>query len=504
MPTNSRRARLLVPLMLVAVAATAGLDLFAGDRAALGQEEAPSPLSLIRPPAAIQPAIQLPPGIHKIRHVIIVMQENRSFDNYFGTFPGAAGIPMRNGRPTVCIPDAFLGHCVRPFHDPHLIDGGGPHTQGAARLDIHAGRMSGFIRMARRGRLGHCIRNPDAPDCTGNGGVLGMRSVVGWHDAREIPNYWAYARHFVLQDHMFEGVRSWSLPAHFDMVSGWSASCPAPSQPMTCQTALGMPAGVTGHGLFARPTGAPFAWTDLTYLLHKYGVSWKYYVANGSQPDCASGAMFCPPRPQSALTPDIWNPLPGFQTVQQDGQLGNIQSSKNYFRDARTGTLPSVSWIVPNSANSEHPPASIAAGQRWVTRVVNAAMQSSDWRSTAIFVTWDDWGGFYDHVVPPSVGGQPLGLRVPGLVISPYAKTGYIDHQVLSTDSYLRFIEDVFLGGQRLDPATDGRPDARPFVAETAPGLGNLINDFNFHRPPRKPMLLPLHPKPGRASIPGT
>jgi phospholipase C len=214
--------------------------------------------------------------------------------------------------------------------------------------------------------------------------------------------------------------------------------------------------------------------------------------------------MFCPPRPQSALTPDIWNPLPGFQTVQQDGQLGNIQSSKNYFRDARTGTLPSVSWIVPNSANSEHPPASIAAGQRWVTRVVNAAMQSSDWRSTAIFVTWDDWGGFYDHVVPPSVGGQPLGLRVPGLVISPYAKTGYIDHQVLSTDSYLRFIEDVFLGGQRLDPATDGRPDARPFVAETAPGLGNLINDFNFHRPPRKPMLLPLHPKPGRASIPGT
>jgi hypothetical protein len=121
-------------------------------------------------------------------------------------------------------------------------------------------------------------------------------------------------------------------------------------------------------------------------------------------------------------------------------------------------------------------------------------MRSPDWSSTAIFLSWDDWGGFYDHLAPPTVNGQGLGLRVPGLVISPYARRGFIDHQVLSTDSYLRFIEDDFLGGQRIDPATDGRPDSRPFIAEDAPDLGDLSRDFNFGLAPRPPVLLPLHP----------
>ena len=135
-----------------------------------------------------------------------------------------------------------------------------------------------------------------------------------------------------------------------------------------------------------------------------------------------------------------------------------------------------------------------------MTRIVNASMRSPDWKSTAIFLSWDDCGGFYDHVVPPTVNAQGLGFRVPGLVISPYARHGYIDHQVLSTDSYLRFIEDDFLGGQRIDPATDGRPDSRPFVSEDAPGLGDLSADFNFARAPRPALLLPLHPDrmPGR------
>jgi phospholipase C len=238
----------------------------------------------------------------------------------------------------------------------------------------------------------------------------------------------------------------------------------------------------------------PYAWTDLTYLLHQAGVSWRYFVANGSQPDCLDGQIACRPRPQSARTPGIWNPLPGFQTVRQDHQLSDVQSFRSYLTAARSGDLPAVSWIVPNDAHSEHPPHSIASGQAWVTRIVNAAMRSSDWSSTAIFLSWDDWGGFYDHVMPPSLNPQGLGLRVPGLVISPYARRGYIDHQVLSTDSYLRFIEDDFLGGARIDPATDGRPDPRPFVAETTPGLGNLRADFAFGRQPRPPMILPLHP----------
>jgi phospholipase C len=120
-------------------------------------------------------------------------------------------------------------------------------------------------------------------------------------------------------------------------------------------------------------------------------------------------------------------------------------------------------------------------------------MSGPDWKSTAIFLAWDDWGGFYDHVKPPSVNGRSYGLRVPGLVISPYARRGYIDHQTLSFDAYLKFIEDDFLGGQRIDK-TDGRRDSRPRVVENARKLGNLFRDFDFNQAPRRPMLLPRIP----------
>ncbi|MFI5199275.1 MAG: alkaline phosphatase family protein, partial [Candidatus Limnocylindrales bacterium] len=136
----------------------------------------------------------------------------------------------------------------------------------------------------------------------------------------------------------------------------------------------------------------------------------------------------------------------------------------------------------------------ISTGQSYVTNLVNTVMTGPDWASTAIFLTWDDWGGFYDHVVPPSVDANGYGLRVPGLLISPFARTGYIDHQILSFDAYLKFIEDDFLGGARLDPLTDGRPDSRPTVRENVPGLGNLAAEFDFNQAPRAPVVLPLDP----------
>jgi phospholipase C len=125
-----------------------------------------------------------------------------------------------------------------------------------------------------------------------------------------------------------------------------------------------------------------------------------------------------------------------------------------------------------------------------VTKLVSAVMRSPDWRSSAIFLAWDDWGGFYDHVRPPVVDAQGYGLRVPALVISPYARHGYIDHQTLSFDAYLKFIEDDFLHGARIDPKTDGRPDRRPDVRESESILGNLANDFDFTQSPRAPLLL--------------
>ncbi len=163
-----------------------------------------------------------------------------------------------------------------------------------------------------------------------------------------------------------------------------------------------------------------------------------------------------------------------------------------------------MAWVVPENSVSEHPPASIAAGQAYVTTLINAVMQGPDWNSTVIFLTWDDWGGFYDHVKPPVVDQNGYGLRVPAMVISPYARKGYIDHQTLSFDAYLKFIEDVYLKGQRIDPQTDGRPDPRPDVRENAAQLGNLMSDFDFNQTPRPALILPTNPKPGPASIPGS
>jgi phospholipase C len=309
----------------------------------------------------------------------------------------------------------------------------------------------------------------------------------GLHDAGEIPNYWAYARNFVLQDHMYEPNASWSLPEHLYQVSEWSAFCTDPNNPFSCTNALQNPNPSDGL--------AHYAWTDMTYLLHEYGVSWGYYVFQGTEPDCEDdAAMTCAPVQQGPKTPGIWNPLPSFTDVAQDGQLGNIQTLSDFFAAAKDGTLPAVSWIDPNGKVSEHPTALVSAGQAYVTGLVNAIMESPEWDSTAIFLSWDDWGGFYDHVVPPVADQNGYGLRVPGIVISPYAKAGVIDPQTLSHDAYNKFIEDDFLDGQRLDPATDGRPDPRPDVRENNPLLGDLTADFDFSQPPRPPLILPVCP----------
>lgn len=425
--------------------------------------------------------------IHKIKHIVVIMQENRSFDSYFGTYPGADGIPMQNGVPTMCVNDPLTGKCERPYHDAQDLNHGGPHGAPNAIADIDQGKMDGFIAQAEKGK-GSCV-NPDNPACSGNG----QTDVMGYHDYHEIPNYWAYAKNFVLQDHMFEPDASWSLPSHLFLVSAWSARCRIKGDPASCVNNIQGPVSLQRADNY----NADYAWTDLTYLLHKANVSWAYYVAPGTQPDCDNDAASCAPVRQRAKTPGIWNPLPNFDTVQQDGQLSNIQSVSNFYTAAKNGTLPAVSWVTPNGKESEHPPALVSVGQAYVTGLINAIMQGPDWNSTAIFLAWDDWGGFYDHVVPPTVDENGYGLRVPGIVLSPYAKKGFIDHQTLSFDAYLKFIEDDFLNSQRIDPRTDGRPDPRPDVREDASILGNLLADFDFNQSPRPPVILPVNPPPG-------
>lgn len=451
---------------------------------ALGPDRGPNAGSTAGPSAA---ADLLAAARSKITHVVVIMQENRSFDSYFGTFPGADGIPMQNGVPTVCVPDPTTNTCVRPFHDPSDRNEGGPHSQSNATADINGGKMDGFVGQQHSGRKRTC-KGPDDPTC--QRATSGAPDVMGYHDAREIPNYWAYAKTFTLQDHMFEPNASWSLPSHLFMMSEWSARCATASDPMSCVDALQNPDRASA----ADPR---YAWTDITYLLHAHDVSWGYYLDEGAQPDCPTGTMHCAPKTQRVGVPSIWNPLPGFTDVHADGQLGDIHDLNAFLAAAKGGTMPAVSWIVPNNADSEHPTALVSAGQAYVTNIVNTIMQGPDWGSTAIFLTWDDWGGFYDHVVPPTVDANGYGLRVPAMVISPYARRGYIDHQTLSFDAYTRFIEDLFIGGQRLDPKTDGRPDPRPDVRESAPQLGNVLSDFDFTQSARGPLVLNPHPTPG-------
>ncbi len=424
-------------------------------------------------------------GIHLIRHVVVILQENRSFDTYFGTYPGADGIPMSGGKPAVCLPDPVTGGCDRPFHNTFDKEAGGPHGARNATADVDGGQMDGFVGQVEHAMPG-CSKTLSAA-CLPAGG--GTPDVLGYMDRTEIPNYWAYADNFVLQDRMFEPDSSWSLPAHLFLVSGWSALCSDASNPLSCKTNISQP------GLPTASNPKPYAWTDLTYLLHAHGVSWAYYVSSGNAPDCLDdAAMTCPPVSQSATKPSIWNPLPGFGDVTEDDQNANVQPLASFVTAARAGTLPAVSWVVPDGKHSEHPPNKVSVGQTYVTGLVNELMSGPDWSSTAIFLAWDAWGGFYDHVAPPAVDAMGYGLRVPALVISPYARKGFIDHQTLSFDAYLKFIEDDFLGGDRIDPRTDGRPDSRPNVRENAAGLGDLRLDFDFGQDPRPPLLLPQDP----------
>jgi len=452
-------------------------------------------------------------GIRKIQHVVVIMQENRSFDQYFGTYPGlpaSLGLDVREciSQPT---PTAS-SFCQRPWHSSNDENFGGPHDNAAFVNDLNGGKLDGFYASAL-----------DTPVCTSLVGAgcrwPGIIDVMSYHDGSDIPNYWAYANHFVLQSRMYEPVSSWSLPAHLFMMSGWSALCTGQDQPLTCTSAIGP--GQDQPSPTITQAGQPvpdYSWTDITWLLDHHQptpVTWAYYVAPGTIPDCSNGAMACTP-PNDSLnpgTPSIWNPLPYFDTVRLDNQLRNIQSIDNFFKSITNPgcSLPNVSWFTPSDPLSEHPPELISNGVAYVTGVINAIMRSSCWDSTAIFLTWDDWGGFYDGNTPPVIDANGDGFRVPGLVISPYAKRGHIDNRTLSHDAYLKFIEDDFLGGERICVipgsdgtsttsnqgcrSDDGRADNRPTTRENSPGLGNLRSDFDFSQQPLPPLILPQYPK---------
>lgn len=438
------------------------------------------------------------------------MQENRSFDSYFGTFPGANGIPAGT-----CVPldPANPGRgCITPFHDRHDVNAGGPHSypDAAGDIDVVSGLalMDGFAHQQTTGgsTCNVASGNAEGPRCTNMRDGVSRHDAVGYHTDAEIPNYWSYARSFVLQDNLFEGDRGWSPDSHLEMVSEWSARC---ADPLTLSTCVSNHLPATGLAQKA----PVYPWVSLFQLMDINSVSWKYYLANGTEPDCDDGEMTCDPQKQISSVLSFWNPLPGFAWVRSRG--ANYVATHNpdvnqFLVDLKQGTLPQVSWLVPSSAFSEHPPSGVTAGMEYVTSLVNAVMASPYWQSTAIFISWDDWGGFYDHVPPPVVDYnsdgsqvQGYGLRVPGLMISPYARAGMIDHALLSFDSYAVLIEKLFMNGAHLDPVAMGQPDNRPTVRDaitsaTYPDgsiaqVGDLLDEFDFTQAPLPTLVLSTH-----------
>jgi len=397
---------------------------------------------LMAPRAPTAPPLSMPPGLEKINHFVFIMQENRSFDHYFGSYPGAEGRP-----PGVCLPDPAGGPCVAPYYDSNDENRGGPHNWKNALDCIDGGKMDGFLTNSYSNFTPGANCMPPAPNCSPGSDP---RDVMGWHDQREIPNYWSYADLYVLQDHAFESITSYSLPAHLYMLAAQSG-------------------GYIGTG---QPYPQSFSFTEITELLTSGKINWKYYVAAGKSPGAEEGDV----QDQAADKYSLWNPLPAFPAVWNDpNQQSRLVDAGNFLLDAQAGNLPQVSWVIPSGVMSEHPPNLISAGQTWVTSLVNGVMQSPNWNDSAIFICWDDWGGFYDHVTPPVVDQYGLGIRVPCMVISPYARQGYVDHKTYSFESWLKIVEERF--GVMPMTARDNHAD-------------DMYDSFDFTQNPRPPVIL--------------
>jgi phospholipase C len=339
-----------------------------------------------------------------IEHIVVLYEENRAFDHYFGAYPGANGL---SGNETLPIaPGSTV--TVRPFHLNSTATLDGSNSASTARKAFNGGKMDGFVYAEK------------------------TLMTMGHYGYSDIPNYWNYASKFVLMDNFFSSEMGPSLPNHLYLIAGQSGN------------------------LTENARNVSFDFPTIMDELDAHGVSWRYYY-NGEN---------------GYKTPGMWSPLPAFKSFKDNpSRLNNLAPNDEFVADVANGTLANVTWIMPREFESEHPPADIRVGEHYVTSTINAIMQSKYWNSTAIFLTWDDYGGWYDHVPPPQIDSFGLGFRVPCLVISPYAKEGFIDHTQADFTSILKFIETAY----SLSPLT--KRDA---------ANSDMMGAFDFSQPPRE------------------
>jgi phospholipase C len=362
-------------------------------------------LSPAVPTVTPQTSATAAPSTDPIQHIVIIDKENRSFDNYFGTFPGA------DGATTARLSD---GRVVPLIHTPDhtLLDIG--HAGDAARIAVANGLMNGFDNL---------------PGAIQDGQNIALSELY----ESDIPNYWAYARAYTLDDHFFSTINGPSFPNHLASIAA-SSNNTADNPVYNTYHAWGCDSGkytrveqinpITDTSRMIVPC---FNILTLPDLLQKAGISWKYYAPGFNQ----SGY--------------IWSALDAIKHIRESSLWQtNVPDTGQFAQDIKAGTLPQVSWVVTNEQVSEHPPYSACAGENWTVRELNTLMKSPLWDSTLVVLTWDDFGGFYDNVPPPRSDYLVYGPRVPTIIISPYARPHYVDHERYDFSSIIRYIEDRF------------------------------------------------------------
>ncbi len=387
-----------------------------------------------------------------ITHVVIVVQENRSFDNLFATFPGADGATQgqtSNGQ-------------IVPLVESNLV----------AKCDLGHSRQ-GYVRDYDHGKMDGFNLEGGSGSCGGKANSLPYQYVY----PNQIAPYWDIASQWVLGDHMFQTQGSGSFTSHQDLIAGATIYDPVKTKslvdfPSASPWGCDAPSGTTtsyivpvGSKLQYKFDKGPFpcmTYATLRDLLDAHGVSWTYYSPIVHQGQ--GGAN--------------WNAFDAIQAVREGSEwTTNISSPETkIFKDISSGTLASVSWVIPDKINSDHPGGSSDTGPSWVASIVNAVGESAYWPSTAVIIVWDDWGGFYDHEPPPfidNLGG--LGFRVPMMIVSPYARvggsgSGYISHTPYEFGSILKFVEDVWGLGSL------GTTDQR---------AASIVDSFDFTQQPR-------------------
>jgi phospholipase C len=330
-----------------------------------------------------------------ISHIVVVFQENHTFDNYFGSYPGANGTAGKG----LLLPSTPGGlPSIAPFHSPTLTPADMNHSWASAHADYDSGRMDGFVYSE------------------------GGDGTLAYFDRSDIPRYWALADEYVLCDQYFTSAMTESAPNHLYLVAG------------------------TAGGLEDDTVPATLPFPPIFQELDQAAIPWKVY---GNTSWYAS-----------------------FEYVQRNPSArARLLPGSAFASDLASGSLAEVTWIIGAPGGDEHPPANVQTGQNSVVdTVVNAVGKSPYWESVAVFITWDCYGGFYDHLAPPQVDSMGYGFRVPCLVVSPFALSGAIDHVTNDHTSILRFIED--------------RYGLAPLSTRDA-AANNLAEAFDFARPPR-------------------